>query len=80
MCYIEKTQLVSRGCIKKLRVETVAYVFNDIPFLDSHNAYILKNGLKLLKGKALIPNYGRSKATNLALMVEERIIFETHFN
>ena len=40
----------------------------------------LKNGLRLLKGKALIPNYGRSKATNLALMVEERIIFETHFN
>ena len=40
----------------------------------------LKNGLQLLKDKALIPNYGRSKATNLALMVEERIIFETHFN
>ena len=50
MCYIEKTQLVSRGCIKKLQVETVAYVFNDIPFLDSHNAYIFKKWVKVAQG------------------------------
>ena len=54
---------MSRGCIKKLLVETVAYVFTDIPFLDSHSPYFFKNGLKLLKDKALeiIPKYGRTE-------------------
>ena len=53
--------IVSRG-IKKLLMEIVAYVFTDIPFLDSHR--LLKNGLKLLKDKALeiISRYGRTKA------------------
>ena len=41
-------------CIKKLLVETVTYVFTDIPFLDSHSPYyIIKNGLKMLMEKAL---------------------------
>ena len=55
---------MSRGYIKKLLVETVAYVFTDTPFLDSHSPYFLKNGLNLLKDKALeiIPNYGRTEA------------------
>ena len=51
--------------IKKFLVETVAYVFTDNPFLDSHSPYFfLKNGLKLLKEKKLevIPNYGRAEA------------------
>ena len=53
---------MSRGCIKSLLVETVAYVFTDIPILDSHS--FLKNGLKLLKDKTLeiIPKYGRTEA------------------
>ena len=34
-----KNDLVSRGCIKKLLAEIVAYVSNDIPFLDSHSPY-----------------------------------------
>ena len=39
---------MSRGCIKKLLVETVAYV------LDSHNPYyIIKYDLKLFNEKAL---------------------------
>ena len=32
-----KNELVSRGCIKTLLVDTVAYVFNDIPFLGSRS-------------------------------------------
>ena len=35
-----KNELVSRDCIKKSLVETVAYAFNDILFLDSHSPYI----------------------------------------
>ena len=45
-------------------VETVAYVFTDIRFLDSHSPYFfIKNGFKLLKEKALemIPKYGRTE-------------------
>ena len=54
---------MSRG-IKKSLVETVAYVFTDILFLDSHVLTFLKNGLKLLKDKALeiIPKYGKTEA------------------
>ena len=67
---------MSRG-IKKLLVETVAYVVTDILFLESHSPYILKNGLKLLKDKALEikPKYGRTEA-EVGLRVAERIIFE----
>ena len=53
---------MSRGCIKKLITETIAYVFTDIPFLDSQSPYFFKtNDIKLLKEKALkiIPEYGR---------------------
>ena len=56
---------MSRSCIKKLLVETVAYVFTDILFLDSDSPYyIIKNDLKLLKEKALekIPKQGRTEA------------------
>ena len=57
-----KNEPVSWGCIKKLLVETVAYVIK-IPFLDSHSPYILKSGLTLLNDKALeIPNYGKTEA------------------
>ena len=42
-----KNELACRGCIKKLQVETVAYVFNEIPFLDSHSPYIFKKWLKV---------------------------------
>ena len=54
---------MSRG-IKKLLVETVAYVFTDIPFLDSHSPYFFKNDLKLLKENPMeiIPKYGRTEA------------------
>ena len=55
---------MSRG-IKKLQVETVAYVFTDIPFLDSHTVFnFLKNGFMLLKDKALeiIPKFRRTEA------------------
>ena len=37
-------------CIKKLLVETVAYVFTDIPLLDSHSPYFFKKWLKLPQG------------------------------
>ena len=46
-------------------VETVAFVFTDIPFLDSHSPFFfIKNGLKLLKERALemIPKCGRAEA------------------
>ena len=46
-------------------LETVAYVFTDIPFLDSHNLYFfIKNDLKFLKERPLvvITKYGRAKA------------------
>ena len=78
-----KNELVSRGCIKKLLVKKVTYVFTDIPVLDSHSPYFLKNGLKLLKYKllAIIPNYERTEGHKVGLRVAERIIiFETHFN
>ena len=42
-----------------------------------------KNGLKLLKDKAMeiIPKYGRTEKHKVGLRVAERIIiFETHFN
>ena len=56
--------VMSRGCIKKLLVETLAYIFTDIPSLDGHSSYFLWNGLKLLKDKALeiVPKYGRTEA------------------
>ena len=53
---------MSRGCIKKLITETMAYVFTDVPFLDGQSPYFFKtNGIKLLKENALkiIPEYGR---------------------
>ena len=34
--------VLSRGFIKNSLIETVAYVFTDIPFLDSHS--LLFNG------------------------------------
>ena len=40
----------------------MAYVFTDVPFLDSQSPYFFKtNGIKLLKESALkiIPEYGR---------------------
>ena len=47
-------------------VETVAYVFTDIPFLDSHSPalFFIKNDFNLLKEKALemIPKYRRAEA------------------
>ena len=45
-------------------METATYVFTDIPFLDNHSPYFFKNGLKLLKDKALeiIPNFCKSGA------------------
>ena len=33
---------MSRACIKKLLVETAAYVFTIIPFFDSRSPHILK--------------------------------------
>ena len=72
---------MSRG-IKKLLVETVAYVFIGILSLESHSPYFLKNGLKLLKDKALeiIPKYGRTEA-KVGLRAANRVIFEiaSHF-
>ena len=74
--------VVGRG-IKKLLVETVAYVFVDILFLESHTVLaILKNDLRLLKDKPLeiIPKYGRTEA-KVGLRAANRIIFEiaSHF-
>ena len=47
-------------------METVAYVFTDIPLLfgQPQPFIFLRNGLQLLKGKALemIPEYGRTEA------------------
>ena len=37
-----KNELVSRGCIKKLIVETIAYVFTDISLLVSHSPLFFK--------------------------------------
>ena len=48
--FYTKNQLVSRSCIKKLLVETAAYVFNDIPFLDSNSPYIFEKWLKVAQG------------------------------
>ena len=57
---------MSRGRIKKFPVKTVAYVFTDIPLLfgQPQPLLFLKNGLQLLKEKALemIPKYGRTEA------------------
>ena len=78
-----------RGSIKKFLVVTVAYVFTNIPLLfeQPQPLLFLKNGLQLLKKKALemIP-----KSVNMeelkhkaSLRVAERIIiFEiaSHFN
>ena len=56
---------MSRGSIKKFLVETVAYVFTDIPLLfgQPQSLLFLKNGLQLLKEKAreMIPKYGRTE-------------------
>ena len=45
-----KNELVSRDCIKKLLVETVGYIFTDIPFLDSQSPYFCKKWLKIAQG------------------------------
>ena len=45
--YLKEGTVVSRSCNKKLLVETVAYVFTDIPFLDSHSPYFFKKWLKV---------------------------------
>ena len=37
---------MSRGCIKKLLMERVAYIFTDIPFFDSHSLYFFRKWLK----------------------------------
>ena len=41
---------MSKGSIKKLLAEAVAYVFTDIPFLDSQNTYFFKKWLKVPEG------------------------------
>ena len=55
--------------------DSVTYVFTDIPLLDSTVLTFLKNGLKLLKDKALeiIPKYRRTEV-KIDLRVAERII------
>ena len=55
--------VVRRGYIKKLLVETVAYVINGIPFLDSHSPHCFEKWLKIVEGKALkmIPKYRRTE-------------------
>ena len=57
---------MTRGYIKKFLVETVAYVFTDIPLLFGQQQLFFKkkNGLQLLKEKALeiMLNYGRTEA------------------
>ena len=56
---------MSRGSIKKFLVETVAYVFTDIPLLfgQPQPLLFLKNGLQLLKEKVLeiTPKYGKTE-------------------
>ena len=42
---------MSRGCIKKLLLEAVAYDFTDIPFLNSQSPYFLKKWLDVAQGK-----------------------------
>ena len=44
--------VVRRGYIKKLLVETVAYVINGIPFLDSHSPHCFEKWLKIVEGKS----------------------------
>ena len=44
-------QVVSRG-IKKLLVETVAYVFTDILFLESHSPNFFKKWFKVAQGRS----------------------------
>ena len=60
---------MSSGCVKaslaSQLVETVAYVFTDIPFLDNHSPYLfIWNDLKLLKERALemVFKCGRAEA------------------
>ena len=60
---------MSSGCVKaslaSQLVETVAYVFIDIPFLDNHSPYLfIWNDLKLLKERALemVFKCGRAEA------------------
>ena len=42
VCKMKEWTVLSRGFIKNSLIETVAYVFTDIPFLDSHS--LLFNG------------------------------------
>ena len=62
---------MSRGSIKTFLVVTVAYVFTNIPlfFWQPQPLLFLKNGLHLLKEKALkmIHKYGRSEAPSWPL-------------
>ena len=57
---------MSEVSIKKFLVETVAYVFTNIPLLfgPPQSLLFLKNGLQLLKEKALqmVPKYGKTEA------------------
>lgn len=53
------------GCIKKSLMDTAACLFSDIRFSDSHRPYFfIKNGLALLKEKALeiLSKYGRTES------------------
>ena len=76
---------MSRVCIRKLLVKTVIYFFTDMPFLESHSpSFSKKNGLKLLKEKALdmLPKDGRVKL-KVGLRILERIMafkIASHFN
>ena len=52
---------MNRGIIKLL-VEIVAYVFIDIPFLDSHSLYLFEKRINVAQGQSTanhIPKYGR---------------------
>ena len=57
---------MSIGSIKKFLVVTVVYVFTEVSLLfgQPQPLLFLKNGLQLLKEKALemIPKYGRTEA------------------
>ena len=60
---------MSTGCIKKLLVETVAYIFTDIPFMYNQSPYFFKKCLKVATNKApeKIPKYGRIEAQSWPL-------------
>ena len=49
---------MGRRSIKKLLVETVTYVFADIPFLDSHSSYCFIKKVAL----EMLAKYGRAEA------------------